>query len=112
MDKNEPQTLDNEGTPGLGKEWTVFESKGSRGHVNIVKTNLVEGYYIDEKEKNRAERKRASKNQMDQKQLMQQLEMPVTLKEYMSGEWFKMTEEEEEEVIYSRRMIIVYINLH
>lgn len=43
---------------------------------------------------------------------MQQLEMPVTLKEYMPGEWFKMTEEEEEEVIYSRRMIIVYINLH
>lgn len=38
----------------------------------------------------------------DQKQLVQQPLVPVSLEEYMPVEWFRMVEEEEEEdILYS-----------
>lgn len=41
---------------------------------------------------------------MDQEQLVQQPSTPITLEEYVPGEWFEIVEEEEEdeeEVLYS-----------
>lgn len=52
---------------------------------------------------------------MNQEQLVQQPAVPLTLEEYMPREWFEIVEEkgkkeEEEEVLFSCRMIIVDID--
>lgn len=61
------------------------------------------------KERTRLKKKAKVVSQVDL--LVQQLPVPVTLLEYMLGEWFRMVEEEEdEEVFYSYNMIIVNID--
>lgn len=54
---------------------------------------------MEAKKKKRAERKKATKTQIDQGQLVHQPLVPITLEEYMPEEWFKMVEEDEEEEV-------------
>lgn len=63
------------------------------------------------KKKKKAELEQVANTKGDQGQLMQQLQVPIILEEYMLGEWLRIVEEEdeEEEVIYSCRMVIVDI---
>lgn len=66
---------------------------------------------IEAKKKKKGEQKKAPKSTEGKIQLVLQPAVPITLEEYMLGEWFRMVEEEDEveEVFYSYRKITVDI---
>lgn len=92
-----------------GGDWTVFERKGAKKRhehvivaIEIRKAIRAAGkerklLKIEAKKNIRAAWKRFSKKQTNQEQLVQQSPVPLTLEEYIQGEWFEMIEEEEEE---------------
>lgn len=112
---------------GAEEDWTLFESKGAKKlrertavAIEVTERKAVraarqEGklFRIEAKKKAKAARKRSSKKRTDQVQLVQQPPAPITLKEYIPGEWFEIPEEDEEDeevVRYSCQMITVGID--
>lgn len=106
----------------------MFESKSAKKRrertavaIKVIERKAVraawkEGklFRIEAKRKAKEAQKKSSKKQMDQWQLVQQPPAPITLEEYIPREWFEIPEEDEEdeeEVLYSCRMITVDIDL-
>lgn len=72
----------------------------------------MQAHEIKAKWKSNVNREKTNKATGGNYQMVQQLSVPVTLDEYLLGEWFIMVEEEEgnEEVLYSDRTIIIDID--
>lgn len=93
---------------GTKKRWEptntvkVAEQKATRAARKEHKLLKIEA-----KKKNMVKHKKTAKATKGKDQLVQQPPVPVTLEEYVQGEWFRMMEDENE-VLYSFRMISRY----
>lgn len=67
---------------------------------------------VSAKQKKKAKARKTAQTVSEKDLLVEQPSLPVSLKKYMHAEWFKTVEEEEdeEEVLYSYRMVIVDID--
>lgn len=101
-----------EGMNGQSSEAKAPETLRDTKIVKVKEQNAIQAVQKEhnileiEAKKKKVEHKKAAKTSLDQGQLVQQPPVPLTLKEYMSGEWFRMVEEKEEEEVLGRMIIV------